>query len=140
MSKLTLTTRASGPLAIFLATAVVVANLASLGHALLAAHRVCDEHGEVTHQQRSVTAENGSQPVSHLSTVRSATDRLSDHEHGCSFLVHTRAQGVTVAVACLDADPPACTESCVVASAACGRAKLILTAPKTSPPLVLRFT
>jgi hypothetical protein len=124
----------------FLAFALIaltgVAPISSSWHELTVRHVVCAEHGELTDIPTSQGT--GVSPNRSFSSVeRQPTDALEGHEHCTSgFIVRGRAHLSVVRSFVRFTPPPSVVRDVGAPLTAPGRAFVLASAPKTSPPSV----
>jgi hypothetical protein len=126
--------RAARPLALFVAAAALAAQFSSAWHELAVRHVRCAEHGELTH----VAPLQGASPAP-ASDVR-AVDALppatpDGHEH-CAvlFTIQGSAQAPVVRTPVAFAPPVPVARAATDVAPRPGRAFVLASAPKTSPP------
>jgi hypothetical protein len=121
-------------LVIALIAAVGLAPIASSRHELTVRHVRCAEHGELTH----VRATDGLsvEPSRQLASVEGETDNATDGHDHCSsgFLVRGRMHVSVLRSLVRFTPPPTVTREIRDVAATPGRAFVLASAPKTSPP------
>jgi hypothetical protein len=121
-------------LALALIALVGVSPIASSRHDLTVRHVVCAEHGELTHARASSAHE--AEPESGLTTTQGDTGAEVDaHEHcGAEALVRQRMHGSVIRSVIRYTPPPTVVRKVRQALPDPGRAFVLASAPKTSPP------
>jgi hypothetical protein len=119
-----------------LVMAIVAAPIASSWHELTVRHVVCPEHGELTHVSASQSLRLGGVPDS-SSIEGQRVETTEGHDH-CSlgFVVRSRALLSIVRSAARTTPPPIATRAIPDAATPPGRAFVLASAPKTSPPII----
>jgi hypothetical protein len=120
-------------LAIALVATVGFGPIANARHELTVRHVVCAEHGELTHVRGSDGAIAEPKLGSTIGTE--STDVVDGHEH-CSngFLVRARLHFSVIRSAFRYTPPPAIAREVREIAPSPGRAFVLASAPKTSPP------
>jgi hypothetical protein len=121
-------------LALALVALVGVSPIASTRHDLTVRHVVCAEHGELTHAHAS--SAHVAEPESGVTTTQGDSgDELDAHEHcGGGFTVRQRMHVSIIRPALRYTPPPAVVREVRAALPDPGRAFVLASAPKTSPP------
>ena len=125
-------------LVVTLIATVGFAPIASSRHELTVRHVVCAEHGELTHVQTHVHAGTAAEPTRDVVSVSSEdVDAAEGHEH-CSdgFLVRGRLHVSVIRSVVRYTPPPAVAREVRETVVSPGRAFVLASAPKTSPPSV----
>jgi len=120
--------------ALALIVLVGVSPIASSRHDLMVRHVVCAEHGELTHAHSS--SAHAAEPESGVTTVEGDSGaELDAHEHCASgALVRQRMHVSVIRPAVRYTPPPAVVREVRDALTDPGRAFVLASAPKTSPP------
>ena len=128
-------TGAAKLLVVALLAAIVVEPVVSSWHELTVRHVVCAEHGELTH----VPTYRGTSPVRETTSYGSIqvddTAAITGHDHcGGAFLVRGRANVSVIRPEAKYSPPPVVTRVVSDPVLRPGRAFVLASAPKTSPP------
>jgi hypothetical protein len=115
---------------------IAFAQFATSWHEATVQHVRCAEHGELTHV--SMVSNGGPPPSIRRSAVQSSDDStLEAHEHcGFVFALHGSNQPPVVRVAVRFEPPQAAVQRRADPAPRPGRAFVLASAPKTSPPSV----
>jgi hypothetical protein len=129
---------ATALLSLAMAVVVVAAPVSSAWHELTVQHVRCAEHGELTHVATTHGSTDG--PSSELATVQaqeSGTEGTEGHDH-CSLgrVVRSGVPSSLVRTAVRYVPPAADTRTAPALPRCPGRAFVLASAPKTSPPSV----
>lgn len=121
-------------LAVTAVAAVGFAQFSTSWHEATVQHVRCAEHGELTHA--STISNHGQTPSSRRGTIRSSDEStLEAHDHcGFTFALQGSSQPPVVRVAVKFEPPPAAVQRPAAPAPRPGRAFVLASAPKTSPP------
>jgi hypothetical protein len=121
-------------LVVVLVATIGFAPIASSRHELTVRHVVCAEHGELTHVRTTAAATTAATQKT-ASIVKEDGDVADSHEHCTNgFLVRGRLHVSVVRTAIRYTPPPAVTREVREIAVNPGRAFVLASAPKTSPP------
>jgi hypothetical protein len=123
-----------GLLVIALVATMGFAPIANSQHELTVRHVVCAEHGELTHV-RATTGATGVDARGIASVTKEEGDVAEGHEHCSSgFLVRARLHHSVIRSLVRYTPPPVITREVREIAVNPGRAFVLASAPKTSPP------
>ncbi len=116
--------------------AAMAAQLLSISHEMTVRHFRCAEHGELTHVAVSGGADTHRAGCAHLAVNRGDAGTPAGHEHcDFTFIVQGSAQTPAVHTTVRILPPSVLATRPALVLPAPGRAFLLASAPKTSPPV-----
>ncbi len=127
--------RAAQLLVVGLIAVVGLGPIASSRHELTVRHVLCAEHGELMHIRTGAAAADPTRATSRTSVEGDVEDVADGHDH-CSngLLVRGRMFVSVIRSSMRFVPPPAVTREARAVAVSLGRAFVLASAPKTSPP------
>jgi hypothetical protein len=123
-------------IAVFVTAAATLAQFFALSHEVTVRHFRCAEHGELTHVAATAIDLPSVEPRRAVDAIRTQVAETADaHEHcATAFTIETGSAPPVVRVPVRFTPPPSVSRAEPVVAAGLGRAFILASAPKTSPP------
>ncbi len=127
---------ATKSIAVVVTAAATLAQFFALSHEVTVRHFRCAEHGELTHVAPTAIDLSSVEPRRAVDVIRTQVAETADaHEHcATAFTVEGSAAAPVVRVPVRFTPPPSVSRAKPVVAAGLGRAFILASAPKTSPP------
>lgn len=129
-------TPAAKSIAVLVTAAATLAQFFALSHEVTVRHFRCAEHGELTHVAATAIDRQSVEPRRAVDVIRTqVTETVDAHEHcATAFTVEGSAAAPVVRVPVRLTPSPSVSRAEPVVAVGFGRAFILASAPKTSPP------